>query len=65
MFLKKLFGKSPKSISHTPYIVATRSKESPKGEKELMRIPVGSAIPQGVILGKNTILTVEIYQRNG
>lgn len=59
MFLRRLLGKNPKSTPRTPYIVATRPKENPKGKKELMRIPVGSAIPQGVILSKETILTIE------
>lgn len=41
------------------YIVARRPKEHIKGAKELMRIQVGEPIPRGVILGKDTMISIE------
>ena len=40
-------------------VVARRGVDHPKGEKELMRVPLGDPIPPGVILGKGTVITVE------
>jgi len=48
-----------KLIPYTGHLIATRPKEHWKGEKVLMRIPIGTAIPAGVILGKGTIIDIE------
>jgi len=56
---KKVFS-DVKLIPYTGHLIATRPKEHQKGEKVLMRIPIGSAIPPGVILSKGTIIDIEV-----
>jgi hypothetical protein len=58
-FVNKLFNDFD-IIPPACHIIAYRPKEHPKGEKFLMRIPVGGTIPKGVILGKGTVIEVEI-----
>lgn len=58
-FIDKLFNYS-NTIPSVCYIRAYRPKGHPKGEKFLLRIPVGSTIPKGVILGKGTVIDIEI-----
>lgn len=57
--VKKVFN-GVKLISYTGHLIATRPEEHPKGKKVLMRIPIGTAIPAGVTLGKGTIIDMEI-----
>lgn len=56
---KKAFS-DVKLIPHIGHLVATRPKRHCKGEKVLMRIPIGTAIPAGTTLGKGTIIDVEV-----
>ena len=40
-------------------IVVRRPKDHHKGPKEIARIPYGQPVPAGVIIGKDSIITVE------
>lgn len=57
--IKKMFSGVKESIP-TGHLIAIRPKEHWKGRKILMRIPIGTAIPPGVILGKGTIIDIEV-----
>jgi hypothetical protein len=56
---KKILGKV-KTVPHTGHLIATRPKGHWKGEKVLMRIRIGAAIPAGTTLGKGTIIDIEV-----
>jgi hypothetical protein len=45
-------------------LVAKRPIEHKKGSKVLMRIPLGEAIPPGVILGKGTRLIIQAKRQH-
>ena len=56
---KKVFSDF-KLIPHTGHLIATRPESSYKCKKVLMRIPIGGAIPAGIILSKGTIIDIEV-----
>jgi hypothetical protein len=58
VIFKKVFT-DVKRTPHTGYLVAKRPKGHWKGERVLMRIPIGTAIPRGTTLGKGTIIDIE------
>jgi hypothetical protein len=51
-----------KVIKREMVICIDRPASHPKGEKHLAIIPVGGAVPAGVIIGKGAVLTLK--QRN-
>ncbi len=59
VIFKKVFSDF-KLVPRTGYLVATRPESPHKCKKVLMRIPIGEAIPAGTILGKGTIINLEI-----
>lgn len=54
-FISRFINTTPKGC----YIRAYRPEGHPKGAKFLLRMPLGSAVPKGVILGKGTVIDVE------
>jgi len=56
--IKKALGRV-NIVPNTGYLVARRPIGHWKGERVLMRIPIGTAIPRGTTLGKGTIIDVE------
>jgi hypothetical protein len=50
------------AIKRELVICIDRPASHPKGEKHLTIIPVGGAVPAGVIIGKGAVLTLK--QRN-
>lgn len=56
---KKMF-KDVNLIPRQGHLIATRPEGHLKGKKVLMRIPIGGAIPPGVILSKGTIIDLEV-----
>ena len=56
---KKVFS-NIQLIPRTGHLIATRPESSYKCKKVLMRIPIGGAIPAGVILSKGTIIDLEV-----
>ncbi len=56
---KKMFN-DVKLIPRTGHLIATRPESPYKCKKVLMRIPIGGAIPAGIILSKGTIIDLEV-----
>jgi hypothetical protein len=56
---KKVF-KDINLIPRQGHLIATRPCGPLKCKKVLMRIPIGGAIPPGVILTKGTIIDLEV-----
>jgi hypothetical protein len=45
-------------------IIVRRPKDHPKGPKTIAVFPYGEPVPPGVIIGKGSVITVEVKTSN-